>query len=155
MNPGTERDLVRRLADRLPEEPSGELERRFRSDPELARAFERLEAAWQGLSLPEPAPAPLGFSHRVMARVREEAAARGGLSLRAAPTWVRAAAAAALAVGITLGAVGAHYGSPGSPAGTDPSGRDLRPASLADSYWAAVADDDADPGDGAGDEGEL
>ena len=155
MNPGTERDLVRRLAGRLPEEPAAELERRLASDPELAQAYERLERTWQGLALPEPAPAPLGFTHRVMARAREQAAARWSLSLRAAPNRVRAAAAAALAVGIALGALGAQYGSLESSA-ADPSGRDiLRPASLADSYWSAVADDEADAGDGAGDEEEL
>lgn len=111
----TEVRLLRLLHGELPESQAAELRDRLGSDPELAAAYARLERAWQGLTLPEPSPVPLGWSGRVLARVRSEARSREtgaaagwavptGLSLAKAPTWVRTTAAVALLVGVALGA---------------------------------------------------
>ncbi|HKV08314.1 MAG TPA: hypothetical protein VJ725_09265, partial [Thermoanaerobaculia bacterium] len=72
MKRGIEHDLMRLLAGDLPEDEARQLRLRLWREPELAAVYERLERAWNGLSLPEPAPAPPGFSGRVMARVKSE-----------------------------------------------------------------------------------
>jgi anti-sigma factor RsiW len=146
----TELDLMRLLhgeQGELPEEEARELRARLRREPELAALYQRLERSWNGLELPPPHPVPPGFPNRVMARVRQSAAA--GISWSAAPTWVRAVAAAALVTGLTVGAgVGRIW--PGPPvdaaqetapaiAGEEPEEVGLDDdMSLADSYWETV-----------------
>src|ERR1700686_984269 len=96
--------LLRLLHGELPPERASALRERLVREPELAAAWRRLESAWERLTPPPPAPVPLGFSGRVMARVREHAAAAtplgtaagAAISWAAAPTWVRATCAAAL-----------------------------------------------------------
>lgn len=146
MTGATELDLMRLLHGELPEEEARELRARLRREPELAALYQRLERSWHGLELPPAHPVPPGFSTRVMARVRQSAAA--GISWSAAPTWVRAAAAAALVTGLTVGAgVGRIW--PGPPvdaaqetaatvAGEDSEEVGLDDMSLADSYWETV-----------------
>ncbi len=147
MTGATELDLVRLLhgeKGELPEEEARELRARLRREPELAALYQRLERSWNGLELPPPHPVPPGFSTRVLARVRQSAA--GGISWSTAPTWVRAAAAAALVTGLTVGAgVGGIW--PGPPvdeetaaavAGEEPEEVGLGDMSLADSYWETV-----------------
>jgi anti-sigma factor RsiW len=148
-------DLLRLLSGELPPDQERALRQRLAREPDLAATFRRLEGAWARLELPPPAPLPLGFSGRVMARVREMPEVRsagapgtpgsprrtpgtlkaGTLSWAAAPTWVRASCAAALVGGVLLGAgLGARgtrgqwqarQASPGVPA-------------LTESYWAMV-----------------
>src|SRR5712692_7390105 len=96
--------LLRLLHGELTPERTSELRERLVREPELADAWRRLESAWERLTPPPPTPVPLGFSGRVMARVRESAAgapplgtaAGPAISWAAAPTWVRASCAAAL-----------------------------------------------------------
>ena len=103
--PGTdELELMRLLHGEVPAEQARLLRGRLEREPELAAAWARLERTWSGLELPPAAPAPLGFSQRVLARARQSGQAGDGLSWSAAPVWVRAAAAAALVTGMALGA---------------------------------------------------
>ena len=109
--------LLRLLRNELPPEQAAALRRRVASEPALADLHRRLAAAWDGLALPQTQGVPLGFSGRVMTRVREAADERGAvspgaavpaggprLSWSSAPRWVRAAGAAALLAGALLGA---------------------------------------------------
>jgi anti-sigma factor RsiW len=128
--------LLRLLQGELPPERASGLRERLAREPELAAAWRRLESAWEGLTPPPAAPVPLGFSGRVMARVREQAAGvppGNAISWAAAPTWVRATCAAALVAGVLLGA------GLGSRGRLDERQRtaDSVPA-LTESYWALV-----------------
>jgi anti-sigma factor RsiW len=145
MTSGTQNELMSLLRDELPAEEARELRARIRHEPELAADFRRLEQAWNGLELPPPSPLPAGFTGRVMARVRDEKAARS-LSWSSAPNWVRATAAASLVAGALLG-VGVGVSWPA--ADTSPtaegaiaglkvsSGEEL---SLAAGYWNLIVD---------------
>jgi len=142
MKPSLELDLMRLIHGELPEERARELRQRLEQDPALAEAYRRLQASWEALSLPPAAPVPPGFAGRVMARARQKGAA-AGLSLRGAPAWVRAAAAAALVAGAALGVgVGQRWPETGSgragivePSSDEGFGQDV---SLAGSYWDTV-----------------
>lgn len=149
MKRGTEHDLMRLLAGDLPEDEARQLRARLWREPELAAAYERLERAWNSLSLPEPALAPPGFSGRVMARVKGEAP---GLSWAAAPAWVRAAAAAALLAGGALGLGLGRSLPPAEDTAAEETAAEVvtleeEGSSLAESYWTAV-DDASFSGDG-------
>lgn len=137
MTRGTEHDLTRLLAGELPDGEARQLRARLQREPELAADFERLERIWTGLALPEPTPAPPGFSGRIMARVKSEAP---GLSWAAAPAWVRAAAAAALLAGAALG-LGLGRSLPASEEVSQTlavATTDEGSLSLAESYWTVV-----------------
>jgi anti-sigma factor RsiW len=127
-------DLMRLLHDELPPERARGLRERLAREPALAASFQRTAGAWEGLTLPPAAAVPYGFTGRVMAEVRGQAAAglaAGTLSWSAAPRWVRAAGAAALLAGALLGA-GLGHGMAGdrdAPAGAP---------GLTESYWAMV-----------------
>ncbi len=149
MTGATELDLMRLLHGELPEEEARELRARLRREPELAALYQRLERSWDGLELPPPHPVPPGFSTRVLARVRQSAA--GGISWSAAPTWVRAAAAAALVTGLTVGAgIGRSWPEPPvdsiretAPAVAGEESQEVGLESLgnlglADTYWETV-----------------
>lgn len=145
MNRGTEHDLMRLLHGELPAEEARALRARLASDPALAAAYRRLEATWQGLSLPPAAPVPPGFAQRVLAHARSRSAP-GALSWSAAPAWVRATAAAALVAGAVLGVgVGRSWPAPQpipapafDSASLATSGEE--DYSLAGSYWNLVED---------------
>jgi anti-sigma-K factor RskA len=127
-------DLMRLLHGELPAASARELRQRMEHEPELAAAYRRLAGAWEGLELPPAAPVPLGWSGRVMAQVRAASRPGAEASLRwaDAPRWVRATAAAALLVGVALGAgLGVR--------GESEEGRAVagNPA-LTESYWAMV-----------------
>lgn len=131
--------LLRLLHGELPPERASALRERLVREPELAAAWRRLESAWEGLTPPPPAPVPLGFSGRVMARVREQAAGAAppldtnAISWAAAPTWVRATCAAALVAGVVLGA------GLGSRGWLDERQRTAESVpALTESYWALV-----------------
>jgi hypothetical protein len=133
--------LLRLLHGELPPERASALRQRLVREPGLAAAWRRLESAWERLAPPPPTPLPLGFSGRVMARVRERAAgaapagtaAGPAVTWAAAPTWVRASCAAALLAGVLLGA------GLGSRGRLDQRQRTAEgvPA-LTESYWALV-----------------
>jgi anti-sigma factor RsiW len=141
MHRRTEMDLMRLLHGELPPERAAELRGRLDREPDLAERYRRLAADWEGLALPPPASPPPGFSGRVMAHVRGAAAEGTTLSWSLAPTWVRAAAAAALVAGLALGA----------ELGLLPSGRSAEtfPGTLAmgereplaDSYWSVFEEE--------------
>jgi anti-sigma factor RsiW len=146
---GTESDLMRLLHGELPEGRARELRARLERDPELAEEYRRLRETWEGLVLPPPSPVPPGFSRRVMARARAERPE--SLSLRGAPVWVRAVAAAALVAGT---AIGIGVGGRLPLAGETPAVTAVKPTvqteetaqnedlmtddSLAGSYWETV-----------------
>jgi hypothetical protein len=106
------RELLRWLAGELDEAAGRRLRRRLADEPELARAAAALRRTWDGLADPAGAAGgavPPGFAGRVMARVREEAAAgRRARAVRGfggpVPAWARAAGAAALVLGLAAGA---------------------------------------------------
>ncbi len=133
--------LLRLLHGELPPERASALRERLVREPELAAAWRRLESAWERLAPPPPAPVPLGFSGRVMARVREQAAgappvgagAGAAITWAAAPTWVRATCAAALVAGVLLGA------GLGARGRLDERQRTAESVpALTESYWALV-----------------
>jgi len=132
--------LLRLLLGELPSEEAGALRERLDREPELAARYRDLEARWQGLTLPPPAPPLPGFDGRVMARVRAAAREGAPLSWSLAPTWVRAAAAAALVAGMALGA-----GLGRLPAGRSPEALPNLALServpLADSYWSVFEEE--------------
>ncbi len=101
----TELDLMRLLQGEMPEDRARTLRERLKRDPDLEREYQRLRQTWEGLDLPPAAPVPIGFTRRVMARARADRAESpvASLSLRGAPVWVRAVAAAALVAGTALG----------------------------------------------------
>jgi anti-sigma factor RsiW len=148
MHRRTEIDLMRLLHGELSPERAAELRGRLDREPELARRYRQLEASWESLAPPPAAPSPPGFSGRVMARVRGAAAEGATLSWSLAPTWVRAAAAAALVAGLALGA----------ELGLLPSARTAESVPgtlslgerepLADSYWS-VFEEEIPSGGGA------
>jgi anti-sigma factor RsiW len=157
MKHALEVDLLRLLAGELPPDRARALRDRLDREPELAATFRRLERAWERLTPPPAAPVPLGFSGRVMARVRELRAPRvagafggglagattpagrsgpsGQLSWATAPTWVRASCAAALVGGVLLGAGLGARGTRGQwQARQAAAGLPV----LTESYWAMV-----------------
>jgi anti-sigma factor RsiW len=137
MTRASERELMRLLWGELPEESARALRQRLAADPELAGAYRRLTTRWQGLELPPPAPVPLGFAARLAARARAQGRPQAGL--RAAPLWVRAAAALALATGLALGAGVGLLQATASEDGLSAWG-----VSLAESYWEAIEGEPAD-----------
>lgn len=151
MTHGVEQELMRLLHGELPADEAGALRARIFREPELADAYRRLEGVWQGLSQPPVSPVPPGFAGRVMARVRERSGL-GTLSWSAAPGWIRATAAAALAAGTALG-IGVGRSWPAAGGSGDPGGEPAQTFlsataenSLADSYWSLVEDAaDAEP----------
>jgi hypothetical protein len=133
--------LLRLLQGELPPERVSALRERLVREPELAVAWRGLESAWERLTPPPPTPVPLGFSGRVMARVREHAAAApplgtgagAAITWAAAPIWVRATCAAALVAGVVLGA------GLGSRGRLDERQRTAESVpALTESYWALV-----------------
>ncbi len=76
VDPDVDRVLMRLLHGELPPGEADALRARLRHEPELAAAWERLEALWEGIAAPPAAPVPPGFTGRVMAHVRQ--AGRGG-----------------------------------------------------------------------------
>jgi anti-sigma factor RsiW len=135
-------ELLRSLAGELSPDRAAELDRRVAALPALAARRAALARGWEALAPPAEAALPPALAARVMAAVRREAGAAGGLSWRLAPVWVRAAAAAALAAGIALGVGLGHRAS----SGTDALSLSLAPPeSLAASYWTAVEDATAEP----------
>ena len=145
MDRSSEIELMRLLHGELPPERARALEARLAAEPELAGAFRRLQERWEGLELPPVSPPPLGFSGRVMAEVRSAAREGAALSWSLAPTWVRAAAAAALVGGIALGALGAGLGLLPARHHEYPPGMSAlgETVPLADSYWSMFEEDTA------------
>jgi len=155
MNVEMEVQLMRLLHGELPESQARGLRERLEKDPELAAAYARLARTWEGLDLPEPAPPPPGFASRVARRARGGSLSAGGrgadgagaagasrpgemlISWGLAPTWVRTTAAAALALGVLLGA-GLSLRTLGDDASPGPPG-------IFDSYLALLNDSAAPP----------
>lgn len=124
--------LVALLAGELPPREAERLTARLAREPELAAAWERLRGTWLGLELPPASAVPPGFAHRVASRARASAAE--GADLRAAPPWMRAAAALALAAGLAVGVgVGLWQSAAEEPQ------LDVE-TSLAETYWEALAE---------------
>jgi anti-sigma factor RsiW len=142
MTRGIEHDLILLLHGELPPGQARDLGERLRREPELAEAYHQLERTWDGLSLPPASPVPAGFSGRVMAHVRAQSPP-GSLSWTSAPSWVRAAAAAALLAGAAAGVgVGRSWPATETKTATDPSSAISSDSeyNLADGYWDAVGD---------------
>jgi anti-sigma-K factor RskA len=120
--------LLRLLHGELPADEAQSLQGRMAEDRELAARYEVLRKSWLTLELPEPAAAPPGFAARVATRAR---AAQEELSWAVAPLWVRTAAAAALVVGVVIGA--SLSWSTGNDASNGPAG-------MYESYLTMVSD---------------
>jgi anti-sigma factor RsiW len=123
-----ERRLLRLLSGELPEAEASALRQRLEREPELAARFARLNRSWSDLELPPAAAAPPGFAARVLARAKE---AEDRLGWSVAPLWVRATAAAALVLGVVLGA------DLSLRTGADPGGA---PTGIYESYLSMVGD---------------
>jgi hypothetical protein len=139
MDRSTEMDLMRLLnpaAGELPLERERELRARLAREPELGRRYRRLAARWEQLELPPPAAPPPGFAGRVMAHVRSAAGEGAALSWSLAPTWVRAAAAAALVGGMALGAGLGLLPARSTEAPPGTADLVIQRVPLADSYWS-------------------
>jgi anti-sigma factor RsiW len=132
-----ERELMRLLHGELSPERAAALRRRLHREPGLAAAYRRLKVTWDGLQLPPAAELPPGFARRIAAHA---VAAGGALSWRTSPAWARLGAALALATGL---AVGIGLGSWQAPQGGDSLVLIEEPEGLAESYWQALAGDDA------------
>ncbi len=156
MTRSLEHELMRLLHGELPSARAAALRERMKGSPELAAEYERLERTWAALELPPPQGVPPGFAGRVMARVAasREPARPGALSWRAAPGWVRAAAAGCLIAGAALGAAAGGRWTGGGAAKASPApetallqlfgGEGEDAGSLNDSYWGEVADSTLD-----------
>lgn len=146
MTRGTEQELMRLLHGELPPGRARELRARMAAEPELAGVYQRLERTWNGLDLPPAAPVPAGFCGRVMAHARGLPRPARGLSWSAAPTWVRATAAAALIAGAALGVgVGRSWpvsetASADAAAAATVSSLSGSEYDLADGYWDVIED---------------
>jgi anti-sigma factor RsiW len=152
MTRGTEQDLMRLLHGELPPDEARELRERMECEPDLAMAYGRLERTWNGLALPPASPVPAGFAGRVMAHARSLPAPAGTLSWKAAPRWVRAAAAAALLAGAALGAeAGRSWPAAEKPPEPTPAVSSLAGPeyNLAEGYWDVVDDAAAPSPEGA------
>lgn len=115
------------------------LDARLQAEPQWVAAVQRLEASWQQLEPPAASPVPVGFSTRVVARARALRRGEDGFSWKLAPTWLRAAAAAALVTGVALGAgVGTLVAEPSQ---TESWGLE-QPMQLSTTLWTADADDE-------------
>ncbi len=120
-------------------EELGQLDAWMKADPELIAAVQRLQASWQQLEPPPASPVPVGFSTRVVARARALRRGEDGFSWKLAPTWLRAATAAALVTGVALGAgVGTLVAVPSQP---ESWGLE-QPMQLSTTLWTSDADDE-------------
>ena len=145
MTRGTEQELMRLLHGELPPERARELRERLAAEPELAGVYQRLERTWNGLELPPATPVPAGFSGRVMAHARGLPKPGRSLSWSAAPTWVRATAAAALIAGAALGVGAGRSWTASETSSADSASTTLSSISgseynLADGYWDVIED---------------
>ena len=121
--------LQRLLLGELDDEGAVLLKRRILEEPDLRRAWARLETTWGDLDLPEPSAALSGMAERIAAAATVGVAERVRWSL--APTWAQAGAAGALALGVVLG-----LGVAASLAETpDPVWDTGVETTLAESYW--------------------
>lgn len=164
-----DRRLVRFLHGELPAGEAERLRRRLEREPELARRLRRLEAAWDGLELPPADPAPPGFAARIAGRAAEDGVNGSGEPEAFRPAWARAAAAAALTVGLAAGAVLARVSLPREPLATTAARSSVEASvetvqeemqssvpTLAESYWSALdeaGDDGAEDGVGGSEGG--
>ena len=145
MTKAKERQLMRLIHGELSPDEARRLQRELEIDSELSAAHRRLARAWDGLELPASEP-PAGFSTGVLAAARELSDPRAGvggeLSWSLAPAWARGGAAAALVVGLLLGASFGRGFEVG--AGSDETAivaeaeADALPLSLAEVYWLAL-----------------
>ena len=142
MDRRTRVEWMRLLHGELQETDASRLRERIRSRPDHEEAFLELEESWQGLELPPPEPAPIGFAARVTTRASAESGSGP------VPSWWRqtlagrAATAAVLAGGIVLGALIA------TPSETDDFNDYLTSEpSWAESYLAGVEATDGWPED--------
>lgn len=134
--------LLRRLHGELAADARRALERRLGAEPALRARDEALRAAWAGLDLPAPPPAPPGFRTRLVALAAAER--RGELSWALAPAWARTGAAAALIVGVALGAGFGQVGAPSEISiSDDEPALFSEPITLAETYWLSFEDDEA------------
>jgi anti-sigma-K factor RskA len=106
MDRETEKQLIRLLTDELSAADARELRQRLEKEGDLQRAFASLQERWKALEPPPLQPVHPSFTSRVVrqATLTGPAVAAPGLG-GAAPLWTRATAAAALAVGILVGAL--------------------------------------------------
>ena len=104
MTNDVERQLMQLLHGELSAEETTDWRQRLEAEPELAARYAEMERLWSGLDLPEPAAA----GPELVAAVRRRLGRETNPSLvemwRLAPAWNRLLAAAALTVGVGIGA---------------------------------------------------
>ena len=129
---------IRSLQGDLSPDESRQLQRELREDPASAAAYRQLAETWNRLELPPPSSVPEGFRAGVLDSVRQDTRH----AIRPAPVWARAGAAAALLMGVVLGASLGTIQPPGTP-GEDDEVLYLaqESVSLAEAYWLTFDDD--------------
>lgn len=153
-----DRELVAMLAGELDDAAAAALEARLETDPALRARRARLEAVWERLESPLPAPSP-AFRARVVAAARRDLDPEP-LRWSAAPPWVRAGATAALLLGVALGGLAAGGLDAGRlaplPVATDDAADEIEieiggyqpPTSLAEAFWHSLEASDGRLGGG-------
>src|SRR6185295_11169414 len=134
----------------LPPERARELRERLACEPDLARAYARLEAAWGGLELPPPAPVPRGFARRRWSESASPVSAPPASEVAqvAAPAAARAAPAPSpaprpVAPVHAPGAVPVRPAAPLAPPGDLDFDTAADEGGLADGYWQALQGESA------------
>ena len=159
-----DRLVVRRLAGELTEEQQTSLRRREAEDPALSERASAIDAAWQRLAQPPAAPSP-DLREDVLTRIRQQDEL-AAFSFRLPTAGTRAAAAAMLVLGVTVG-LQLDDVLMDDPLISEPtpmaqafdsrvSGEDLLPSSppsLTDAYWRAL--EQLDGGESSGSEEPL
>ena len=106
MDRTTEKQLIRLLTDELSAADARELRLRLEKEGDLQRAFASLQERWKALEPPPLQSVHPSFTSRVVRQATSTGPAVAAPDLGgSAPLWSRATAAAALAIGILVGAL--------------------------------------------------
>jgi len=140
MKPEIERQLMRLLHGELPEGEAARWRGRLEAEPDLAASYAALRATWSELETGPPVAVSPEFGRSFWRRLEQERSTSILDLWRLAPAWNRALAAAALAIGVGIGALAGG----GAIASSDETVLGESEPTLAETYWAVIADTDID-----------